>query len=190
MPTSKLILIRHAKTAWNQSNRLHGQLDCPILSSEYIVLDHLATDLLSRYGRPDLVITSDLGRAVSSANRMASLCDAVSLTNPLLRERFLGQLQGVELVTAKRLRYANRFEKPLQGEFGEEVESDYAQRIYTFLKQLCSDKQSQTVWVVTHGEWIRAAMNILSGRPSWHQGIGVIDNSTYVEIDVCSETFS
>jgi len=95
-------ILRHARTVWNASGRIQGQQDSPLTEEGRQDAERWAR-LLTRW-KWDRLLASDLGRALETANRIASLiglpvdCDArlremdwgiwTGLTMPEIRAHF------------------------------------------------------------------------------------------------------
>ena len=92
---TQLILVRHGRTVWNAADRIQGQAD--------IELDDVGQDqarrvapLLAAY-RPDLIVCSDLVRAVQTAEPLARQTGLPVEYDARLRERHFGPWQGLTL---------------------------------------------------------------------------------------------
>ncbi len=68
--------------------------------------------------------------------------------------------------------YHQRYQIPLTDVPGVESELQLEQRIKSWLYDIKAKYQSDTVLVVSHGEWLRALQNIIAGELSWQQGKG------------------
>ena len=103
--TTTLILIRHGETAWNREKRLQGQIDTPL--SE--VGQQQARAVAIRFGAAlglqadaegqvpsivDVVLSSDLSRAMQTAAPLAEALGLSVMPEPGLRERHYGVFQG------------------------------------------------------------------------------------------------
>jgi len=89
----KLIAIRHGETQWNVEGREMGHLDSPLTPLGVRQAEAIA----DRLGRRTFVAlySSDLGRAVQTAEAIASRCGHDVLLDEGLRERNMGIFQGV-----------------------------------------------------------------------------------------------
>ncbi|RYF74374.1 MAG: histidine phosphatase family protein, partial [Comamonadaceae bacterium] len=92
MQATRVIAIRHGETAWNVDTRIQGHLDIPLndtgLWQASRVGDALADEPVAA------IYTSDLQRAHATAQAVAGTTGAPLVTEPGLRERSFGQLQG------------------------------------------------------------------------------------------------
>lgn len=90
---TEFILLRHGETEWNSLGRLQGHLDSPLSMGGLRQADALAARLASV--RFQALYSSDLGRAVGTASRIAARTGHAVLQDPRLRERGLGILEGL-----------------------------------------------------------------------------------------------
>jgi probable phosphoglycerate mutase len=91
--TTELILLRHGETEWNLLGRFQGHQDSP-LSPEGLRQANLLAARLSSVSFHALY-SSDLGRAVETARRIATRTGHTLRQDPRLRERALGVLEGL-----------------------------------------------------------------------------------------------
>lgn len=93
MTTRRLILLRHGETSYNAGSRIQGQLEVE-LNQHGVEQAVAAAELLSER-KPALILSSDLGRAALTAQKLA---DRVGLSvhhDERLRETHLGEWQGL-----------------------------------------------------------------------------------------------
>ncbi len=88
-----LHIIRHGQTLDNLESRIQGHTDSPLtrlgIAQAEAVADRLASEDFAA------IYSSDLGRAVHTAEIVASKHDMPVQTTPLLRELNLGEVQGL-----------------------------------------------------------------------------------------------
>jgi probable phosphoglycerate mutase len=94
-------LVRHGITDWNIERRAQGHTDIPLNAEGRKQAERLARRLSSENW--DIIYSSDLGRARDTAQAIASIKNIPVLTDPLLREINLGQIEGMteEEIVAK-----------------------------------------------------------------------------------------
>ncbi len=90
---SELILIRHGVTAWNKDRRFQGGIDIP-LDDEGLRQACLLGQFFQHQPAPDLVIASDLGRAIATAKPIADHFRLEVQIEPHWRERHFGDFEG------------------------------------------------------------------------------------------------
>jgi probable phosphoglycerate mutase len=170
----RLILVRHGQTRWNSEKRIQGWQDSELTPQARAGIQQLTL--------PDLhhpvIYSSDLGRAYQSARLLADRFSAGVVQDKRLRERCFGILEGrvidqVPELAAHWQSYHQRYQHTMTDVPGVETESVFEQRIYGFLQYLAHAHGAGDIILVSHGEWLRALDNILSGLVSWHKGAGI-----------------
>jgi len=78
---------------WNAERRFQGQSDCPLDETGRAQADRAARLLAAL--RPDLIISSDLSRAASTAAPLARLTGLTVILDKDLRERHGGCWEGL-----------------------------------------------------------------------------------------------
>ncbi|MBS5947479.1 MAG: phosphoglyceromutase [Winkia neuii] len=108
--TYKLVLLRHGQSEWNAKNLFTGWVDVPLSEAGREEAVH-GGELLKKEGIvPDLLFTSMLRRAISTANLALDACDRHWIPverSWRLNERHYGALQG-------------KNKKEIRDEYGEE----------------------------------------------------------------------
>lgn len=175
----KLILLRHGQTQWNLAGKLQGWRDSSLTPQARRQLAALPARLLQN----GIIYSSDLGRAQASARIVANISGSKIVTDKRLRERCFGVLQGKAIPAEQSdcpywQAYLQRYQQPISDVPGVESESNLENRINNWLQEIILKHAQQTVLIISHGEWLRALSNILSGEVCWHQGTGVMDNAT------------
>jgi alpha-ribazole phosphatase len=90
---SRLILVRHGVTSWNQAGRYQGHQDIPLGELGRLQAARVAGRLASE--RIDLCLTSDLGRARETAASVLAGRGLVPTETPALRELGFGTWEGL-----------------------------------------------------------------------------------------------
>ncbi len=91
MDKTILTVIRHGETEWNASMILQGQKDSPLSDLGIKQVKAVAEGLRQR--KFDVLITSDLGRAVKTAEMINTYHHMKLHIDPALRERSFGRLE-------------------------------------------------------------------------------------------------
>src|SRR5258706_9533312 len=91
----RLIVVRHGETEWNAEGREIGQLDSALTPRGMEQARRLAQRLAP--AKIAAVYSSDLGRAVKTAEIVAAACHTEIRLSPDLRERHMGIFQGVTI---------------------------------------------------------------------------------------------
>ena len=89
----RLLLWRHGQTAWNVEGRFQGQTDIPLDETGEQQAERAARLLAAL--RPDVIISSDLSRAMATAAPLARLTGLTVSTDKDLRERHGGAWEGL-----------------------------------------------------------------------------------------------
>ena len=90
---TEIFLIRHGETAWNAERRLQGHLDIPLNEEGERQAAALARALAGE--TVDLIVSSDLSRAASTARAVAERHGLPLHTDAALRERCFGAFEGL-----------------------------------------------------------------------------------------------
>ena len=158
MPT-RVVLVRHAQSEFNARHLIQGQLDPPL---DDVGLEQLrvgAPRAASEHSDASRVYTSDLSRASTTARAIADALNVDVIADVRLRERHLGNLQGLpraELKDAEPSAYAAwKSRDPNQtipggGECGREVDERLCDFFREIFRELARDGP-QKVIAVTHG---------------------------------------
>jgi len=181
-------LIRHGQTEWNLERRIQGCRNSDLTKDAISKLKQIELPKL----RYPVMYTSDLGRACESARIIANLIGIEFTQDSRLRERKFGVLEGKVVNHDHQLRkqwqaYHQRYIEKIGNEFGFESEADFEQRICSFLSELNKHPSQSDIVIVSHGEWIRAFINVVEGIPSWHSGRGIEANGSPVILDALVE---
>lgn len=163
---TELVLLRHGVTAWNRARRFQGHIDIP-LDAEGHRQARLAARRLA--GEPvAAVYSSDLGRAVQTAQPIAQALGLPLATEPGLRERHYGLFEGLDHDTIEREHpdaYARwRAREPdfaLPG--GGETLRTFSARVEAALRRLVLRHPGVRVVAVTHGGVLDCAYRLASG---------------------------
>lgn len=189
---TRVFAIRHGQTAWNAALRVQGQLDIPLDQMGHRQAAQLAQALA---GEPLAAIySSDLQRALATAQPLAARSGVRVSPNPLLRERCFGCFEGhtyAEIEArwpADSLRFRRR-EPGFCPAGGESLEVFYARCVQIALA-LAAAHAGQAIAIVAHGGVLdclyRAALGIALDAPrSWR-----VDNATINRLLFNGEGFS
>jgi 2,3-bisphosphoglycerate-dependent phosphoglycerate mutase len=165
----ELILIRHGVTAWNKERRFQGGIDIP-LDAEGQRQANLLGDYFRSQPAPDLIIASDLGRAIATAQPIADFFRLKILIEPLWRERHYGDFEGKnhsELQEKYPLDFEHWRTRSLHHAFpggGESVAVFHA-RVSAALEavQRRFNQDTQRILVLTHGGVLGSIYRIARG---------------------------
>jgi probable phosphoglycerate mutase len=154
-------LIRHAETAWNRENRIQGHLDSSLTKS--------GREQAYRWGLSlkrfpwDRILSSDLGRAATTANLVNLTLDLPIQTDPGLREQSWGLWEGKiidEIPASENLTGCGWSFRPPGGEGRETVR----ERAAGVLSRKAAEWPGQNILVVTHEGVLKCLAYRLLGR--------------------------
>ncbi len=91
----QLYLVRHGITLWNKAMRFQGHTDIALDEEGREQAQRIAARLARLQQPPVAVWSSDLGRAVETAEAIAAPHGLTVQTTPLLRETSLGEWEGL-----------------------------------------------------------------------------------------------
>jgi glucosyl-3-phosphoglycerate phosphatase len=92
MTLRRVILLRHGQTDYNVDGRMQGHLDSHLTPTGHEQAA-VAAPVLAKLA-PDRLISSDLSRAVDTAELVGAACGLPVKFDPRLRETHLGRWQG------------------------------------------------------------------------------------------------
>lgn len=171
---TSIMLVRHAQSEWNAVGRWQGWADPPLsaLGREQ------AHQAVAAVGWVDLIVSSDLRRAVDTA---AILAAGVGVSEPAvmpsLRERNVGRWTGLTRAEIDR-HWPGALSGPMPDPPGGETAARLLERVLATMTELAAAYQGQTVLAVTHGGFIRSLERHLGVDPA------PLPNLGGVEVDV------
>jgi len=153
MDRTQVIIVRHGETEWNIKSIRQGNLDSRLTEKGMAQAKALA-QRLARESFTTLY-SSDLGRAVQTAEEVASVTGHEIITDPRLRERHLGIFQGLSGEEIKQKHPEEyKLHRSLGPDYvipgGESVKQQVARNI-AYLNEIGSRHLGETIVVVTHG---------------------------------------
>ena len=156
MQATRILAIRHGETAWNQGGRLQGHLDIALNATGREQARRLAQALAGRDDRIDLVVSSDLCRALETARAVADATGAPLLADAGLRERCFGDYQGRTFaeVTAQQPEQAERWRRrdpAWAAPGGGESLLQIRERVAQTVRRLAAENMGKQIALFTHG---------------------------------------
>ena len=176
------MLWRHGQTTWNAERRFQGQSDIPLDATGQAQAERAARLLAGLH--PDLIVSSDLSRAASTAAPLARLTGLDVVLDKDLRERHGGCWEGLT-DTEIRTRYPAEHASwnPPDGEPSLAVADRVAaalRRIATAVSEDTHTGGSGLGVVVSHGAALRLGMSRLLGLPEEVFGaLGPLSNCSW-----------
>lgn len=156
-------LVRHGQSTWNALRRIQGQTPHVPLTA---LGEQQARDAACRLATcgARAVYSSDLRRAVQTALPIARKLTATVTYDPDLRERSLGDFEGLhsaEAWMAAGAAWGDPLWRPPRGESIHDV----CERVRAFVHRLNNRADASPVVVVTHGDTAGIALGLLRGYP-------------------------
>ena len=184
---TRVLAIRHGETAWNVDGRIQGQLDVPLNDTGRWQVHRLALAVADE--GIVAIYSSDLLRALETAQAVARACDRPITTDAGLRERGFGAFEGLSYDEINQrwpeqaLRWRKR-DPDFGAEGGGESLREFSQRSVATVARLAALHPGETIAVVAHGGVMdclyRAASHVALDAPrSWQLGNASINRLLY-----------
>ncbi len=150
---TELILIRHGETDWNVEQRIQGHLDIPLNRAGLAQAEAIGSRF--RDIKIDVLLSSDLCRALQTVAHVSESCNLPVLREARLRERHLGILQGktreeAEQQTPEAFKVFRSRVSDAPLDEGESLVA-FAQRVLDLLAELTLVYRDKRIVAVTHG---------------------------------------
>ena len=154
-----LLLVRHGESEWNAAGLMQGQTPhVPLTERGHDQAAAAAAELAPL--APGALISSDLRRAVQTAEHCARSTGLPLTTTPALREQGYGVLEGRP---SRELWDVVDWTDPHWSAPGGESLAELHGRVAAFLRDLCQEPPADVIALVTHGDTIRAAQAVVAG---------------------------
>jgi probable phosphoglycerate mutase len=166
---TEIFLIRHGETAWNAERRLQGHIDIALNEEGERQAAALARALAGE--RVDVIVSSDLSRAASTARAVAELQGLPLQTDASLRERCFGAFEGLlydELESHFPEAYAqwkarDPHARYPDGERRAETFAEFAQRAVEAVCRIAEMHRGKRIVIVSHGGVLDAVYRAAHG---------------------------
>jgi len=156
-----LLLVRHGQSEWNAAGLMQGQTaHVPLTELGHQQAAAAAAELAALSAGPGALVSSDLRRAVQTAEHCAAAIGLTVRTTAALREQAYGVLEGRP---SRELWDVVDWTDPHWSAEGGESLAQLHARVADFLDQLRADPPAAVVVLVTHGDTIRAAQAVVAG---------------------------
>ena len=167
-----LYIVRHGLTDWNLKGQIQGQKDIPLNDTGQRQASNVA-DRLSRFNL-EYIISSDLSRAVETANIIGDKLNLHVEYDARLREYDFGILTGMTRKRFDPRGIESFFKDPAY--FNAEPFEDTFARVGEFFKSVDYNKN---ILAVTHGGFINFALCYLEGKDKFY----LLDKFLHTKID-------
>jgi alpha-ribazole phosphatase len=162
-----LSLVRHGQTEWNAQQRYQGHSDLPLNQAGLEQARQLAGRLQAL--QIDLVFSSDLRRALQTAEILIGSRQIEIRPDPRLREMNFGMLEGHTFEEARErwpetiARWLADYNQPPEG--GERI-VEFSQRVSRFYSEIRQSCDGKNVLIVAHGGPLREIIQYVLGASS------------------------
>jgi broad specificity phosphatase PhoE len=175
-----LLLVRHGQSEWNAEGRMQGQTGhVPLTRLGHAQARQAARELAAL--RPGALVSSDLRRAVQTAEHCARATGLPFTTTPALREQGYGELEGRP---SRELWDVVDWTDPHWAAEGGESLAQLHARVAGYLDRLRADPPADVVALVTHGDTIRAVQAVLAGHGPEAMPATTPHNGTVTRLDL------
>lgn len=155
-----LLLVRHGQSEWNAAGRMQGQTaHVPLTELGHRQAEAAARELARL--RPGALVSSDLTRAVQTAEHCARATGLEVTTTAALREQGYGVLEGRP---SRELWDVVDWTDPQWAAEGGESLAQLHGRVADYLGALRRRPPAEVVALVTHGDTIRAVQAVVAGK--------------------------
>ena len=165
MNFTRVILVRHGQTEWNDGARFQGHLDSPLTKAGALQAESIGR----RIAREKIaaVYSSDLGRARQTAELIAAPCKLTVVTDSRLRERGLGVFQGLgrDEIAARFPEEARKYYSRDPHYAVPEGESAMGRFLLalSFLDEIAPGHRGESIVAVTHGGVVQGMFRHVTG---------------------------
>lgn len=181
---TRFIFVRHGQTEWNLLRRYQGHSDIPLNETGIWQAQQLAKRLKSH--KIDYVFSSDLQRAVKTAEIIRADRDIPVQQDVRLRELFFGVKEGQSFDEGERHwpavvdRLNEHKKNPPEG--GERLDQ-LSQRVGSFLEETSRQCEGKSVLIVAHSGTIRAMLEQLFPQAQPYM-VFMLDHASVSEVQV------
>ena len=185
-PPTTVHLVRHGETDWNLTQRWQGHTDIPLNPRGLSQAEAVARRLQREAVRPVLIASSDLSRALRTAEAIGALLGAPVETHLGLREIDVGRWQGrtraeTEALEPGVLARIDAGEDLPRG--GAERFADLVARCAAVFDSLLERAPGSSLIVVTHGGSVRALLRHALGAGRFDYPVLPIGNTSLTTLE-------
>jgi len=177
--TARFIVVRHGETHWNVAARIQGQGDSELTANGIAQAEAIALRLAGEAF--DVLVSSDLGRALATARRIAEKSGRPIVTEARLRERHFGVGEGLTYDEIGR-EYPDVFSRETDPDFaipGGESRRAFHERVTGAFEAMALEYSGRRIAVVTHGGVLATLYRFVHGIPVGMPHKVPITNATY-----------
>ncbi len=189
---TRFIVVRHGETQWNVEMRIQGHGDSPLTAAGRAQAEAIAARLARE--RFDVLVASDLGRAMETARAIARRCGKPIVPEPRLRERSFGVGEGMTYDEINR-EWPDVFSltRETDADFvipGGESRRQFHERVREAFAALAREHEGRRLAVVAHGGVLAALYRIVHDIPVGRPHKVAISNASYNAVAFQAEAWS
>lgn len=178
---TRFIVVRHGETEWNVAARIQGQQDSPLTTNGQAQAEAIAERLARE--KFDVLVASDLGRAMQTAQAIARRTGHEIIPDARLRERAFGVGEGLTYAEIDK-RYPNVFSRILESDPDfvipeGETRRQFHDRVRDTFVALAQEHASRRVLVVAHGGLLATLYRHIHDIPIGKPHVVAISNASY-----------
>ncbi len=177
-----MILVRHGETDWNVAHRLQGSSDIP-LNENGRAQARAAAPVLAQLASVKCIVSSDLSRALETAQIIADASGAEVVTDARLQERSYGIWEGLP-EDVRELDHKSEHQRWLSGHEpvveGYEDNLTLRDRALAAIDEIAAD--DGTYLLVSHGSTARIAIGAMLGVELGSHAVGNLGNVQWAEL--------
>ncbi len=163
MDKTRVTLVRHGETEWNVAMRLQGMKDSA-LTKNGLQQVQLVAKALSKLNF-DMLISSDLGRAIRTAEIINKHHGLEIKTDPSLRERNFGIMEGLTREQIQK-KYRDVFDGYMERKDTYQIPQgeslvDFYKRVTDGLNRIIKTYPEQEILIVSHGGVLDCVMRMV-----------------------------
>jgi 2,3-bisphosphoglycerate-dependent phosphoglycerate mutase len=178
---TRVIVVRHGETQWNVEERIQGHGDSPLTAKGLEQAEAIAARLAAEPF--DVLVSSDLGRAMQTARAIARRCGLHVVPDSRLRERSFGAGEGMTYAEIDRA-WPEVFSRVRETDPdfvipGGESRRQFHERVRDAFAALAREHDGRRVAVVAHGGVLAALYRVIHDIPVARPHAVPISNASY-----------
>ena len=179
---TRFVVVRHGETQWNLEARIQGHGDSALTQKGLAQAGAIARRLAGESF--DVLVASDLGRALQTAERIGAAVNREVVPDARFRERNFGCCEGITYAELHE-RYPDAFGRHLQDTNPDfrvpdaETRREFYARIAGAFEALAGEHPGERVLVVCHGGVLAALFRHIHGIPAAELKSVEIPNAAY-----------
>jgi len=192
-PTTRFIVVRHGETRWNLESRIQGHGDSSLTEAGLAQADAIARRLAAESF--DALVSSDLGRALDTAARIAAVTRHEVVPDGRFRERNFGSAEGLTY-NEMHERFPGIFARNLQEADPDyripeaETRREFYVRVGEAFEALARERPGQCIAVVCHGGVLASLYRHVHAMPHAEVAAISIPNAAYNRVSRSSAGWS